>query len=262
MTVLLVATMGLAQQHAAAPAADDLDTLLTKMDRSSAAFKSAQADFDQDLFMKVTGDTDNQKGRIYFRRTDKGMDVAVEIHGEGARKIVFKDGRARMYQPGIDQITEYESGRNKTDIEAFVSLGFGGKGHELLKSYEVRLAGWETIDHARVARLELVPKSQRMLGMFSRIVLWVDPERDVLIRQQLFEPSQDFRLARYSNIRVNSKLPDDAFSLPHAKFVIKAGYAPGLIAPEKRTWTFVRTAGPQWRGFFFTRAVSFSTIPV
>ena len=220
IAVVLAAVLGLAQPHA--PAGDDLAAVLAQMDRAAATFKSAQADFDQELYTEVTRDTDTQKGSIYFRHTRNGMDVAVEIRGEGARKIVFKDGKARMYQPGIDQITEYESGKNKSDIEAFVSLGFGGKGTDLLKSYEVRLSGWETVDNVRTARLELVPKAQRLHGMFDKIILWVDPVRDVLIRQQLFEPSKDHRLARYSNIKVNSRLPDDAFNLPHAKTTVKA----------------------------------------
>ena len=218
---MLAAVLGLAQ-HAPPPAGENLEAVLAQMDKAASTFKSAQADFDQELYTEVTRDTDTQNGAIYFRRTDKGMDVAVEIRGTGARKIVFKDGKARMYQPGIDQITEYESGRNKSDIEAFVSLGFGGKGTELLKSYEVRLAGWETIDNVRTARLELVPKAQRLHGMFDKIILWVDPVRDVLMRQQLFEPSKDHRLARYKNIKVNSRLPEGAFNLPHAKTTVKA----------------------------------------
>ena len=58
--------------------------------------------------------------------------------------------------------------------------------------------------------------------MFDKIILWVDPVRDVLMRQQLFEPSKDHRLARYKNIKVNSRLPEGAFNLPHAKTTVKA----------------------------------------
>jgi outer membrane lipoprotein-sorting protein len=227
IAVLLLAVFVPAQQPASASAAGELESVLTQMDRAAANFKNAQAELRQEIFTMVDGGTETQQGSIFFHRTGKGMDIAVEIQGEGprktgARKIVFKDGKARMYQPGIDQITEYESGKNKSDIEAFISLGFGGLGHDLLKSYEVRLSGWEVIDRVRTARLELVPKSQRMSGMFSSIVLWVDPERDVLLRQQLLEPSKDHRLAHYSNIKVNSRLPEGAFDLPHAKTTVKA----------------------------------------
>ncbi|HWZ41914.1 MAG TPA: outer membrane lipoprotein carrier protein LolA [Candidatus Saccharimonadales bacterium] len=227
IALLLLAVCVPAQQKPAVAAAGELEAVLTKMDKAAASFKNAQADLQQETFTMVDGGTDTQQGKVFFRRTGKGMDIAVEIQGQGprrsgARKIVFKDGKARMYQPGIDQITEYESGKNKSDIEAFVSLGFGGPGHDLLKSYEVKFSQWETIDQVRTARLELVPKSQRMSGMFSRIVLWVDPERDVLLRQQMFEPSKDHRLAHYSNIRVNAKLPEGALDLPHAKTTVKA----------------------------------------
>lgn len=224
IAVLLSAVPGLSQQAAsAAPSTGaGLEAVLTQMDKAAQSFKSAQADFVQDLYMEVTQETETQNGQIYFRRSGRDMDVSVNIAGPGARQIVFKDGKARMYQPKIDQVTEYESGKNKADIEAFVSLGFGGRGHDLLKSYDVKLAGWETIDSVRTARLELVPNSRKVRGMFSRIVLWVDPQHDVLLKQQLFEPSGDYRTAHYKNIKVNARLDDDVFRIrttSHTKVV-------------------------------------------
>jgi outer membrane lipoprotein-sorting protein len=216
MMALLAATLLAASQAAPGGAGGELESVLSRMDAAAQSFKSAQSAFEQELYLKVTEEKEIQKGQIYFRRGDHGTDVSVVVEGPGARQIVFKDGKARMYQPKLDQITEYETGKNKSDIEAFISLGFGGRGHDLQKSYEVRLAGWETVEAdkpVKAARLELTPTSARQRGMFSKIVLWVDPERDVLVRQQLFEPSGDYRLVRYSEIKLNRKLPEGVFSI-------------------------------------------------
>jgi outer membrane lipoprotein-sorting protein len=213
IVVLLAAMLGVPQQSPSASAGGDLEAVLSRMDVAARSFKSAQAEFEQEHYLKVTDETELQKGRIYFHRGDHGTDVSVVVEGPGASQIVFKDGKARMYQPKIDQITEYETGKNKADIEAFVSLGFGGRGHDLLKSYEVRMTGWETLEKIKTAHLELTPISPKQRGMYSRIVLWVDPERNVLIRQQLFEPSGDYRLVRYKSIQTNNKLPDGVFSI-------------------------------------------------
>ena len=63
------------------------------------------------------------------------------------------------------------------------------------------------------AKLELVPKSQKVKNTFDHIWLWIDPSRGVSVQQQLFAPSGDYRLAKYSDIQLNQKIPDAAFKL-------------------------------------------------
>jgi outer membrane lipoprotein-sorting protein len=43
--------------------------------------------------------------------------------------------------------------------------------------------------------------------------LWIDPARGVSVQQQFFEPTGNYRLAKYSDIQINQKLPDNAFKL-------------------------------------------------
>ena len=57
------------------------------------------------------------------------------------------------------------------------------------------------------------PKSPRLRNNIARILLWIDPARGVSVQQQFFEPSGDYRLAKYSDIQVNQKLSDNAFKL-------------------------------------------------
>src|SRR5262249_31410788 len=104
--------------------------------------------------------------------------------------------------------------KNKADADALLSLGFGGRGEDLLKSFEVKMVGWETVDKVRTARLELVPKDAELRTKFSKVDMWVDPVRNVPLQQQwFFEPSGDYKLAHYSNIKVNSHVSDDDFRL-------------------------------------------------
>jgi outer membrane lipoprotein-sorting protein len=48
---------------------------------------------------------------------------------------------------------------------------------------------------------------------FSKILLWIDLSRGISVRQQFMAPQGDYRLARYSSIRVNEKIPNDVFRL-------------------------------------------------
>jgi outer membrane lipoprotein-sorting protein len=104
-------------------------------------------------------------------------------------------------------------GKNKSDVEAFLSLGFGASGDELQRDYGVKMDGWETVDGVKTAKLDLTPRKEKLQQTYNKIVLWIDPERDVLLKQQFFEHSGDYRLAHYTNMKLNERIADDVFHL-------------------------------------------------
>jgi outer membrane lipoprotein-sorting protein len=200
-------------EHVAAASSNDLNAVLAQMNQSAATFKSAQGDFLFETYQKVVDEKDQQKGRIYFRRNAKGVDAAIEFVGAAPKQVVYKDGKVRIFEARINQVTERDVSKNKSDVEAFLSLGFGARGDDLLRDYEVKMAGWELVDGVRTAKLELIAKNEKLRQTYNKIVLWVDPQQDVLLRQQFFEPSGDYRMAHYTNMKLNAKLTDDVFHL-------------------------------------------------
>jgi outer membrane lipoprotein-sorting protein len=139
--------------------------------------------------------------------------MLADISQPDQKYVLYSDGKIQMYQPRIDQVTVYTPGKNRGDVESFLVLGFGGGGHDLLKSFDVKYLGTENVDGVETAKIDLVPKAPRVRGMFEHIVLWVDPAKGVSLQQQVFEPSGDYRLAKYSDIQINQKLPDNIFKL-------------------------------------------------
>ncbi|HJT52443.1 MAG TPA: outer membrane lipoprotein carrier protein LolA [Candidatus Angelobacter sp.] len=198
-------------QSAAAP--QDLKSLLAEMDQAAATFKSAQADFEWDQYQKVVDEHDIQKGQIYFRKTKGGMDAAVKVVSPDPKQVLFKDGKLSLYQPRIDQVTEYKAGQNRGEVESFMSLGFGASGTDLARNFVINLQGWDTVDGVRTARLDLTPKQEKVKASLSHVLLWMDPKRNVSIKQQFFEPSGDYRLTHYTNIKLNGRISDDVFRL-------------------------------------------------
>jgi outer membrane lipoprotein-sorting protein len=197
---------------------DDLQSVLAQMNQKAANFKSAKADFEWVTYTKAVDIKDTQTGQVYFRRSGSDVDAAVHVSGPAAKQVVYRDGKVSMYEPRIDQLTEHTVNKNKADIDALMSLGFGGRGDELLKSFDVKLAGWETVDKTKTARLELVPKDPELKAKFSRVDMWIDLARDVALQQQwFFEASGDYKLARYTNIKVNSPISEDVFRLKTTK---------------------------------------------
>jgi outer membrane lipoprotein-sorting protein len=209
--ISIVAILTPAAAQSQSPA--DLEKVLTQLDAASARFKSAEADFRWDQYQKVVNETDVQSGKVYFQRQDHGTLMAADINEPEKKILLFNGGKLRFYQPRIEQVTEYEAGKNRDEVESFLVLGFGSRGHDLLDKFDVKYTGQEVIGGVPTVRLELTPKSPKVRNMFDRIILWIDPVRDVSLKQQAFEPSGDYRIATYSNFKMNSKLPDDTFKL-------------------------------------------------
>jgi outer membrane lipoprotein-sorting protein len=190
-----------------------LDAVLTQMDQASAKFKSATADMTWDQYSKVVDEHDIQNGRIYFRRNGNDMQMAADFEKPVPKKVVYSGGRVQLYEPRINQITERNAGANRGDVESFLVLGFGGRGHDLPKSYDVTFDGMEAINGTECAKLELVPKSPNIKKMFSKIIVWIDPKQDVTLQQQFFEPSGDNRTTKYSNIKINARVSEENFKI-------------------------------------------------
>jgi outer membrane lipoprotein-sorting protein len=194
--------------------AQDLESVLNSMDKAAASFHTAQTDFVWDQYQKVVDDHDFQKGTMYFRRQGNDVEVATDITSPSKKYVLYTGGKILLYQPPpLDQVTEYTAGKNRADVDSFMVLGFGGRGHDLTKSFDVQYGGMEQVDGVNAAKLELTPKSQRVKSMFQTITLWIDPARGVSVQQKFLEPSGDYRLAKYSNIQINIKLPNDVFKL-------------------------------------------------
>jgi outer membrane lipoprotein-sorting protein len=190
-----------------------LERVLNLMDSTAANFRSTEASFVWDQYTKVVNESDTQKGKVYFRRAGKETQMAADITEPDQKSVLFTDSKIEVYQPRIDQVTVYNAGKNREAFESFLVLGFGGSGHDMLKSFDVKYLGTERVDGTDAAKLELVPKSPKIRNNFDRIVLWIDQARGVSVQQQLFEPSGDHRLAKYSGIELNQKIPDTVFKL-------------------------------------------------
>ncbi len=214
--------LGFASAPRTKPAA--LDAVLKKMDAVAANFRTTQAEFEWDTYAKVIDEVDDvETGTIYYRRTSKDIEMMAEVKKTGTsvsdlknepKYVLFSGGKVRLYQPKIDQVTEFDLGKNRSEFESYLVLGFGGSGDDLQKSFDVTYVGPETINGIATAKLQLVPKSAKVRNTYSQIFLWIDLERGISVQQQFFQPQGDYRLAKYSDIQVNGKkIPDEVFKL-------------------------------------------------
>ena len=182
------------------------------MDQAAANFHTAQASFIWEQYFKVVNDKDTQQGTVYYRRSGKEIQMMADIT-DPPKSVLFGDGKVQVYEPRLKRVTSYEAGKNREAMESFLVLGFGGSGRDMLKSFDVKFAAYETIGGVNAAKLELVPKGERVRNIFAKIYLWIDPVRGVSVQQQFIEPSGDYRLAKYPDIKLNQKIADSTFKL-------------------------------------------------
>jgi outer membrane lipoprotein-sorting protein len=201
------------QESGANPKAGSLDQVLHRMDENAAKFRSAQADFVWTPYNSVINETDApDKGRIYFRKVGNEIQMAATIQPPDDRQIVFSGGKVQVYQSKTKVLDVYDASAHKSEVESFLVLGFGSSGEDLRKSFEVAYLGDEKIDGVETGHLQLTPLAEKVKKSFPRIDLWIGPQ-GLSLRQQLFQTGGDYRLANYSNIRVNEKVPDGAFKI-------------------------------------------------
>jgi outer membrane lipoprotein-sorting protein len=211
--ILLCAGIGWAQ----APANGDLNHLLAELDAAAAKFHSAKADFQWDQFERVVSSTDTQTGVIYFEGSGGATRVAIDIEtadGQPSKKtVVYSGGVLKFFQPQINQMTIFHAGEKQGQYESYLTLGFGGSGSELKKSWNITFQGMETIDGVQTAKLDLVSKEASVRANFSHVTIWVDPTRAVSLKQILYQPSGDTRTAYYRNIEYNKKISSSVFKI-------------------------------------------------
>jgi outer membrane lipoprotein-sorting protein len=227
-TLILPVALAFTFLHAASPARPPADSapltaVIKKMDSVAASFRTTQAEFEWDTYEKVIDEVDDiSTGTIYYRRSGKEVEMMADIKLAGSdpaklkpepKFVLFSKGKVRMYQPKPDQITDFDLGNNRADLETYVVLGFGGSGQDLLKTFDVTYIGPETVSGVATAKLQLVPKSEKVRGTYKEIFLWIDLDRGISVQQQAFQPDGNYRLAKYSSIRINEKIGDEAFKL-------------------------------------------------
>ncbi len=184
-----------------------------KLNAASARFRSAQADVERDAYTALIKETDKQQGKSYFLRdgagaTEMGL-LADGPNGKPERIAQFKNGTLEDYNVGIKCFNSYQASGK---VDAFLTLGFGGSYTDLERAWEITDKGSETMGGVKVEKLDLVPKDAGVRNNVTHVELWLDPERDVSLKQVFYSPSGDTSTAIYSNIRLNGKVDTKEFA--------------------------------------------------
>ena len=194
--------------------AEDLKSVLARLDAAAANFHATSADFEFDTVQTdPVPDTEVQKGTVYYSRKGSAFEMGVHIHEVNGRPVpkvmVVSGGQFQLYEQLTNQVTR----SNKVSkYESYLVLGFGASGKDLEQKWNMKYLGQETLNGVTVEKLELIAKDPEVLKIFPKVTIWVDPARGVSLKQYFDQGSGQSRTCTYTNIKVNQALPADAFT--------------------------------------------------
>ena len=191
-------------------------SVYSQLDAASAKFKSAQADVKYDAYTRIVKDHDLSNGTLYIERTGSTESMGAVIHsqGSGDKVLEYNGGTLQMYTSGTDPADVFKAGANQARYESFLTLGFGGSGRDLQAQWTVTDQGAETLEGVKTEKLDLVGKDASMRSNFTHVTIWLDPTRDVSLKQIFYAPNGDTRTTTYTNIRLNEKIDRAKYAIP------------------------------------------------
>ena len=194
--------------------AEDLKSVLAKLDAAAANFRNTSADFQFDTVQTdPIPDTEVQTGTVYYSRKGTAFQMGAHIneinHKPVPKVMVVSGGEFQLYEKLQDQVTR---SKKVSKYESYLVLGFGASGKDLEQKWTMKYLGSETMGGVKVEKLELLAKDPDVLKLFPKVTIWVDPDRGVSLKQYFDQGQGQSRTCTYTNIKVNQSLPADAFT--------------------------------------------------
>ena len=196
---------------------DNLQEILARMDQAAASFQCMTAKSTVVQHTDVINENDTESTSVIMKKVGPNQVEGLLDFTEPAnarRTVSFSSRQAKIYYPKLKTIDVYDLGTFGEQIDQFIMIGFGTSGAELARSYVVKLAGEELVDGQPAIRLELLPKSEDAKKYVTKLELWI-PDRGAPypLREKIYEPSGDYRLITYSDVKINPPLKGDAVKL-------------------------------------------------
>jgi outer membrane lipoprotein-sorting protein len=195
---------------ALAPAGDNsLQPALAKIDQASAGFKGMTADVTKLSHTTVINEDTIDKGSIKVKKM-KPHDIRIlfDIREPDPKQYSMSGNKAEVYFPKRNEVEEYDiNAQQRSFANQLMFVGFGNSA-DLTSAYSVQYGGNDTVAGQKTVRLDLTPKSKDLLQHFPKVVLWISDESGLPVQQKLIQPSGDYSMATYTNIKLAPNLSD------------------------------------------------------
>jgi len=198
-----------------AAAGDTVQQVLTRMDKAASDFKAMTAQVTHVDHTDVLNDNTTESGTVTMRKVQPGeVQGRVDFTVPDRKTITFEKRRIQEYLPKINTLQVFDLDKHGEQLDRFLMIGFGTSGTELAKDYDVTVVGTENINNQSAIRLQLSPKAAEARQYVEKIELWIPEQGDPYpLLEKIFEPSHDYRLVTYNDLKINPPLKPDALQL-------------------------------------------------
>jgi outer membrane lipoprotein-sorting protein len=195
--------------------AQDLESVLAKLDAAAKNFHTAAATFEFDTIQTdPIPDTDVQKGIAYYQRSGTTFQMAGHItehnNRPSGKTYIFSHGVFRISETGNE--SDAKTYAQVSKYESYLMLGFGASGTQLKEKWDIKYLGTENIDGVVTDKLELIAKDPAVRKNIAKVTAWMDTARAVSLKVIFDEGEGQSWACHYTNIKVNQSLPGTAFS--------------------------------------------------
>ena len=210
LALVAVAILPLRSAHA-----EDLASVLAKLDAAAQDFHTTTASFEFDSIQTdPVPDTDAQKGIAYYQRGGTTFQMAghINVHNNhpSAKIYVLSHGVLRISETG--KAPDAKTITQASKYEGYLMLGFGASGSQLAEKWDIKYLGQEKIDGVLTDKLELVAKDPTVRKNIVKVTAWMDTARAVSLKVIFDEGQGQSYVCHYTNIKVNQPLPKTAFN--------------------------------------------------
>ncbi len=202
--------------------ADTLDGALNRLDQAGSQFKGMTAQFKNVKHTALVNEDSTSTGTIKIKRPKPSEFLALLDFVAPDKKFVAVNGQTLdIYLPNMKTVQEADLGKHKDLLQQFFLFGFGTSRRDLEAAYNVSFGGPESINGEACTRLVLTSRNSEVSKHLSKFELWLSDKTGEPLQQKFFEPSGDYNVFTYSDMKINPILPDSALKLPHLKSDVK-----------------------------------------
>ncbi|MGD1093691.1 MAG: outer-membrane lipoprotein carrier protein LolA [Bryobacteraceae bacterium] len=193
--------------------AESLEDVLARMDRAAKDFKSMTAHIKKIDYTAVIDESAEQTGEVRLKGGKGGTVWLLDFQTPEPSTIRVDNKEARIFHPKAKTVEVYDIAKYTGTVSQLLTLGFATSGTELQKSYTIKMMGTETVDSQRATRLQLTPKSPEILKLFTSIDVWIPEGKSYAVQEKETEPSKNYHLVIYSDVKINQPVSDSEFKL-------------------------------------------------
>ena len=206
-----VVCLALTLQTMPAATSESVRQVLARMDKAAAEFKSMTAQVSYVTHTEVLGEDDKESGAVTMKKVQAGVvQGRVDFTAPDPKILTFEKRKIQEYLPKIKTLQVFDLAKHGEQLDKFLMIGFGTSGIELAKDYDVAVLETEK----SAIHLRLTPRDAEARHYVQYLDLWIPEQGDPYpLHEKIFEPSGDYRLVAYTDLKINPPLDPDALQL-------------------------------------------------